>query len=260
MKVLKKLSQDGRPYYKLTEAVSLTIPGDIHIPMQDQDAVDAALKFAAKDGSWLFITGDLIDYYWLSSWPKSRELTTSAGYTNTLKAIEALVLTIDNFGIPGVVYGAGNHEERVNALSRKFPGFDGNWYWMFEKVLPENWVYLDHGYRCELAQKSVNGLPIIIEHGDRAQYGGVPSAEKLVTAYPGQCTIIGHNHRIQQAAKTTWKKGTPTISAAYTVGHLSDIKQNNYAANPNWQQGWASVSSAGLVQQHLYDKGKIIYG
>lgn len=253
MKLSKTTSKDGRPTYRFKECINWLIPGDIHAPFQDKKAVARMFDLGIEEG--LILNGDFIDYYWLSSWPKTAALTKLAGYSRTREEIMSLVAEIQR-RFKHVIFGAGNHEARIETLSRKYPGFDGKWYWMFQDILPKYWHYLDHGYRLVLPQKTFNGLPIVIEHGDKCLYGGVPSAERLVTSYPGQCTIIGHNHRLQQRYKTTWKNGNPTVSMAYTVGHLSDIKLNNYASNPDWQKGWATVSRTGDIALDLYEGGQ----
>lgn len=254
-------SNDGRPYAKINILTDWTIPGDIHLPFHDPVAVDKAVFKNLHNGvgqeGGLFITGDLIDYYWLSSWPKDGKTVMSAGHKATKNALLNFVRDVE-FCYEHVAYGCGNHEERLTAMCRKFPGFDGEWYWLFQDVLPASWYKLPHAYRAELPQKTPNGLPIVIEHGDKALYGGVPSADKLATGYPGQCTIIGHNHRVEQVAKTKWKQGIATTSLAFTCGHLSDIVKNNYAANPNWQQGYTTVSSGGLVRNTILIGGKEI--
>jgi len=254
VKASKTISKDGRPQYKLDTVIDWVVPGDIHLPFHDPVALS---KLPRATG--LFITGDLLDYYWLSSWPKLADKVKKAGYTATREAAKDFVAWIHP-RYKYKVFGAGNHELRIETLSRKYPGFDGTWYWMFADILPKTWIYLDHGYRCILPQKTVNGLPIVLEHGDRTLYGGVPSAERLVNGYPGQCTVIGHNHRLQSHFKTTWNVGKSTVTQAYTVGHLSDIKKNNYASNPNWQQGFGTISEQGSIRLFAIDKGAIING
>lgn len=257
-----RTSGDGRPYAKINFACNWVIPGDIHIPFHDplalghlwQDQFEIFLKSSPEDKNGLFITGDLVDLYWLSSWPKNGDKAKATGYNATRKSLMEFVSCVSQ-NYDYVIYGCGNHEDRVSRLGKQFPGFDGDWHWMFKDILPTTWHYLPHTYRAELPQRTGNGLPIVIEHGDKALYGGVPSAEKLCSSYPGQCTIIGHNHRIQQSVKTTWRKGKPTTSMAFTVGHMSDIKKNNYAANPNWQHGYATVSVDGDVRNHLIVAG-----
>lgn len=256
LSVSKKLAADGRPQYKINNKISWTVPGDIHLPFQDKRALQH-ITDNPFGTSGLFITGDLLDYYWLSSWPKLADKTKQAGYTATRENLKDFVSAVSN-NYDYVAFGSGNHELRLETLTRKFPGFDGKWYWIVADLLPTTWTFFDHGYRCELSQKTTNGLPILLEHGDRALYGGVPSAERLVNAYPGQCTIIGHNHRLQHHYKTTWKNGRSTTSMAYTVGHLSDIRKNNYAANPNWQQGYATISEDGFIQINHLIGGRMI--
>ncbi len=187
-------SKDGRPYAKVNIAnTDWILPGDIHIPFHDPVAVKRlwAIANVGTRSKGLFITGDLLDYYWLSSWPKTGDKTRAAGYKETRKDLLDFVSCV-NYNYDHVVYGAGNHENRVAAFTAKFPGFDGDWYWMFKDILPTTWHYLPHGYRAELLQRTRNGLPIIVEHGDKAQYGGVPSAchastYSYTTAQVGGC-------------------------------------------------------------------------
>lgn len=249
-------SKDGRPYARLHDVRSWTVPGDIHLPFHDPVALGQALYRPSSEG--LFIQGDLIDFYWISRWPKKPDELKAAGYEATREAVLGFVSAVQK-RFEHVVYGAGNHEDRVANLARNYPGFDGKWYWILRDVLPTTWTYLPHGYRAELPQRTPNGQPIIIEHGDRALYNiKVPTAENLVTAFPGQCTIIGHNHRVQQAAKTTWKQGKMTVTTAYSCGHLSDYKKNNYSTSPQWQHGFVTVGEHGNVRNHLIVNGVIV--
>lgn len=255
MKVTKVKGRDGRSQYRLSDKISWMVPGDIHLPFQDNKAVDQMIGASKETG--LFITGDLIDYYWISSWPKTGKLTKQGGLKATRSAVlDFVAKTRKTYDF--VVYGAGNHELRIETLSRKYPGFDGEWYWMFADLLPTDWIYLDHGYRCVLPQKSSSGLPIVLEHGDRVLYGGTPNAARLVSSYPNQCTIIGHNHKVQEQHKVTWKAGRSTLASAYTVGHLSDIRLNNYANNPDWHHGWATVSADGVIETQVAIGGKLV--
>lgn len=254
LKVSKKISGDGRPQYKIHTKLDWDVPGDIHLPFEDPSAVK---HLRGGAGRGLFITGDLFDYYWLSSWPKLADKTKTAGYEATRAAGRTFVADIAGM-YDEVVYGEGNHELRVETLSKRFPGFDGRWWWLLADILPKNWTYLDHGYRCEFAQKTTNGLTIDAEHGDRTLYGGVPTAERIVAAYPGQCKFIGHAHRTQFTIKNTWNVGQPITSMAYVVGHMCDIKKNNYANNPNWQQGLGRISRDGHTELAIIEKGKIL--
>src|SRR5574338_324405 len=122
----KKFSADGRPQYKLNKIIDWDVPGDIHLPFHDPRAV---AKLGTSRG--LFITGDLLDYYWLSSWPKLAEKEKKAGYEKTREACKDFVkFAHDRYDY--VVFGAGNHEARVETLTKHYPGFAGKWYWMFQ--------------------------------------------------------------------------------------------------------------------------------
>lgn len=254
MRYTKTKSRDGRSQYTLKDTISWIVPGDIHLPFQDKKAVTACMDYGQCTRG-LLITGDLLDYYWLSSWPKNTKSTKIGGLKKHREAINWFVPLTSHFD--EVLYIAGNHEARLEALTRKYPGFDGNWWWMFEDILPKHWNYFDHGGRVILPQK-YGGIPIVVEHGDRTLYGGVPTAKRLVDSYPNQCTVIGHNHKVQTHHKVTWKGGVPLLATAHTVGHLSDIKKNNYANNPDWQHGWAHIAEHGSITNVLYSNGKLL--
>lgn len=259
MNVTKSRSKDGRINYRLDEAIDWIVPGDIHLPLTNWNALKACLRDTRGDYPFgkigLFITGDLFDNYWISSWGKTTQLNKIAGYNNSREATKDFVAATRDFDV--VVLGGGNHEARAASLSSKYPGFDGNLWWLYQDLLPTNWVYLDHGYRCSLPQKSVSGLPIVLEHGDKCFYSGIPSAQKLVVSYPNQCTMIGHNHRIETAHKTTWSNGKPHLTSAYSVGHLQSLKNNTWTNNPNWQLGWGRISSTGEMSTHVYYEGRV---
>lgn len=258
MKVTRTRTRDGRNQYSTHERMSWLFPGDIHLPFQNDKAVDACLaSYDSKPGKkGLFLGGDFLDMYWVSSWPKGKDLSKLGGYTKTRDSILDFVSKVSG-RFDEVILGAGNHEARVERLSKQYPGFDGKWYWMFKDILPTNWHYLDHGFRFVLPQKSVSNLPIVMEHGDRALHVGVPSATSLLSAYPNQSTIIGHNHRVQQALKTTWCKGKPQLAAAYSAGHLSSLKLNDWINNPDWQLGWVDIDISGVITTHTYFEGRV---
>jgi hypothetical protein len=88
---------------------------------------------------------------------------------------------------------------------------------------------------------------IMLEHGDKATRNSTyVSVDKLGNEYPGQTTIIGHNHRLASYNKTHWINGKAVESRAYSVGHLADISKLGYVSYPNWQKGGMLIDNSGF--------------
>lgn len=250
-------SADGRQLLTLLDSIDAFIPGDIHIPFHDVKAVNTALDYAAGWTSTCIITGDFIDNYGLSPFPKDpktlakyRVVDEAAG---TAKVVDRLEKQFEN-----VIYIPGNHETRWDSIVKKTPALDGlEWWWPLRGHLPSHWVLLNPGAR--IRQKAADGRWVYIEHGDKVNRSpSFVTADKLTTLYPDQITIIGHNHRLAAHHRTHWTRNRCTISSAYSVGHLSSVKKTGYISNPDWQLGFGLLSRTGNVDLKQVYRGRVL--
>jgi predicted phosphodiesterase len=235
LKLTKSRSPDGRPLYRLEVDGPIAIPGDVHIPFHDPIALSTFIEHTGDGDTTLLILGDLFDNYALSTFPKSQAKLAKYTLRKEVEVAEKWINRLEFF-YKKVVYLPGNHEERWNRLVGKNPALDGMaWWWPLRDIIPPTWSLLDVDSRIELRR---GGHRFQLEHGDKAsRNSSYVSADKLTGLYPGQVSIIGHNHRLAAHHRTHWINGKPVESHAYSVGHLSDIGKLGYVSAPDWQKG-----------------------
>lgn len=243
MKLEKSRTQDGRALYRLEVDGNIAIPGDIHIPFHDPVALNTFIR-VTSNCSTLVILGDMFDYYGLSTFPKT---PAKVATYSLLKEVEVAKPWIKRFSddFEHVIMTPGNHEVRWGRVIDKNPALAGmEWWWPLRDFIPQNWTMLDVNSRIELRRA---GQRIWLEHGDKAsRNSSYVSADKLTALYPGQTTIIGHNHRLAAHHRTHWINNKPVESHAYSVGHLSNISKLGYVSAPDWQKGGMVISSSGF--------------
>ena len=238
MQIVKSKSPDGRPLYKIEVDSPVAIPGDVHIPFHDPVALNTFIE-ATWEYDTLIILGDLFDNYALSTFPKSQAKLAKYSIRKEVDVAAKWIAKL-NDTYSDVVYLPGNHEERWNRLVGKNAALEGmEWWWPLRDIIPPNWKLLDVDSRIELrGSGGSNGIRVSLEHGDKAsRNSSYVSADKLTGLYPGQVSIIGHNHRLAAHHRTHWIGGKPVEAHAYSVGHLADIGRLGYVSAPDWQKG-----------------------
>lgn len=239
----KSHAPDGRPHYKLTTDDTIAIPGDIHIPFHDPVALATFVR-STKQCDILLIIGDLFDNYALSRFPKNQSALAKYTIRKEVEIAEKWFRIFDET-YKEVIYLPGNHEERWNRLVDSNPALAGmDWWWPIRDIVPSRWELLDVDSRVELYKF---GRRHVIEHGDKASRNSAyVSTDKLTNLYPNQTTIIGHNHRLGSHSRTLWINNRPTLSLAYSVGHLATISKLKYLSAPDWQQGGLVIGDLGI--------------
>lgn len=224
--------------------LKVLIPGDIHCPFQDMDAIGAMVEifesqFPEQDfeNAGVVIQGDMHEASALSSHQKSRKRQV----IDIGDEIDEARKVFDMLHVEGMAFNIfipGNHEQRAERFTADQPGIiseDVRTFW----CIPEEWSCM--GWRGVL-----NIGPLTVCHGDTLKgalsQGG---ASTVLRRYPTRSTIYGHTHRVQCAYHTVYTKdGQPETHGAWSVGHMckpEELSDMGYAVDENWQKGFAIV-------------------
>lgn len=226
----------------------LCVPGDIHAPGQDEDAlrlmtltVDGVMRDLAlrHDEVEVVLTGDTFDSAGFSPHPGvRRKVLRDAGSLSAEKdAMRPWFHTWLSLAASLRVI-AGNHE----AWQESDLALSGSPWWevygdLFD--LPGVYAYAE-------GTRLVYGSLIVCHGHDLRGVLSQHSAASVLREYPGQNTIYGHTHRQQYCTTPTTKRGLPVAHGAWTVGmmcrrdfELSDRNMRRFA--DRHQQGFALV-------------------
>lgn len=237
-----------KEFIRLTTPKLLVCPGDPHFPRQDNaslacmtSAVEGTLNLLGlrREDAELCFTGDVFSSEGFSPHPALKRASVKGGtladekreflpWANTWRGI---------FGKVRIV--GGNHEawqETTNAL-------DGSGWWE-----PYGDVLQGIEVHPEGVKLRYGGLVVAHGHDLRGSLS-LHSAYSVLLAYPGQNTLYGHTHRLQQATTPTLKHGEPVAHGAWTVGMMAARRSERAdrkmrAVTDRHQQGFALVHFA----------------
>jgi len=233
--------------------------GDVHIPFQDEDAVNLIFKFIKKvQPDVIVINGDLIDFFAISKWDKGlgEGKTVKEELEETRSFLEKLVAVSK---ASPIYYIFGNHEIRL------------------EKYLIRNAKEISDLVKLEelLRLKELGIIPICtnrvenyvkignwyIGHFNRVSKHSAYTVKNII-ADRGVNVIQAHVHRLGMHYVTFMDRTVCGIEG----GCLCDINPK-YVVNPNWQQGIVvienyghySKSSVQLIELKDEGKKKVLY-
>ncbi len=132
-------------------------------------------------------------------------------------------------------YMLGNHEAWLNNAIQLDPKFC---HMSFEEVMriPPGIEMLPQYSRIRIGE-------LVMEHGDAIfpkSGGGANPAQKVLTLFPDQTTIIGHLHHSDSAIRTKFgEDDVPRYKQAFVNGHLSKPEEHmDYAGRQPGPNGW----------------------
>lgn len=227
---------------------SVGIIGDVHIPYQDNDAIEVAFtKMEEENIDSLFINGDLLDFYQLSFHEKDPRMV------HFKQEIEAGRQFLDycRFRFPSIpIYLIpGNHENRFERYLR---------------VKASELIDMDE-FRLDVllhvAEYGVQYIPFrskvvfgdfLIEHGDKIPgAGGVVPARTALMRLKTNC-IINHFHKTSSSSQRVYGPGESTTIRGYSLGCLCELTPEYLEIN-EWNHGFAILKKNGnQVQVNNY--------
>lgn len=231
-----------------TGTKSVGIIGDVHIPYQDNDAIEVAFaKMEEENIDSLFINGDLLDFYQLSFHEKDPRMV------HFKQEIEAGKQFLDycrsRFPSIPIYLIPGNHENRFERYLR---------------VKASELIDMDE-FRLDVllhvAEYGVQYIPFrskvvfgdfLIEHGDKIPgAGGVVPARTALMRLKTNC-LINHFHKTSSSIQRVYGPGDSTIIRAYSLGCLCELTPEYLEIN-EWNHGFAILKKVGgQVQVNNY--------
>lgn len=224
------------------------IPGDIHFPVQDADAVSAMANWfemeypEAEYRRGVILQGDTIDAHSVSR--HQRKPARMAAFPRLVDECETARPFLSWAGAQelGATYIEGNHEDWVTDLVDAQPGLSGAPGMVFPKLVGLDDIdgieWLPQGAWVQL------GDLVAICHGDAHRFPRRLAA--IRNRYPFQFTAYGHTH---QSGMTFWTvvdaDGKESTYGAMNVGHLSLPPEYLGGEDPDWQRGFGVIEFFG---------------
>jgi predicted phosphodiesterase len=231
-----------------TGCKTLGIIGDVHIPYQDNDAIEVALTKMEEEGiDSLYINGDLLDFYQLSFHEKDPRMV---HFKQELEAgRQFLDYCRSRFPDIPIYFIPGNHENRFERYLRV----------KASELLDMDEFRLD--VLLHVAEYGVQYIPFrskvvfgdfLIEHGDKIPgAGGVVPARTALMRLKTNC-LINHFHKTSSSVQRVYGPGESTTIRGYSLGCLCELTPEYLEIN-EWNHGFAILKrTANLVQVNNY--------
>lgn len=247
---------------------NVAVLSDIQFPFHDGKALSGSLDWVeAKECDTVILGGDILDFYSISSF----ERDPAKGWAG-LSLEQDLALGLQDelieMGVR-VVFIGGNHEDRwrrtiwktratetpeaatVNEMIAKTYGVPGDADELFKSVfVREGVTYYPYHHVLGFA-----GDNLLVTHGEMVRQHSGWTARAHVEKYGKSC-IVGHTHRLGTYLRTD-QRGP---HGGWENGCLCRLDPE-YAAFPNWQQGFTSFTVSGArfhVTQHPIIDGEVV--
>lgn len=217
--------------YKMKRYEKAMIINDPHFPFEDKKTIKLINKFMKDlNPDIVFILGDLIDFYEISKFDKNPNRKTKlqdeidAG-VKELKYIRSILPKAK------IYFKEGNHTHRLRSYLWKNPGLSS-----LKSLKLENLLNLeDLDIKLIKYDKPFLYRGLYLDHGEKIRKYSSYTAKAEMDELSND-GIVAHTHRLGAYYKTTLGKDM----AFYENGCLCKLDQE-YAKNPNWQQGFSVV-------------------
>lgn len=198
---------------------------DIHIPYQDNEAIEAAVEYGIKNEvDTVYLNGDTLDFFGCSFHEKdarkrprmSEELEMGRQFLDWLRF---------KFPTQQIYFIPGNHCQRIERyLVVKAPellGIDEFSLATLLRLGEKKIHWLDHKSKVYFGK-------LLVEHGDKMHgAGGVNPARSLLLKFK-RSTICGHFHRTSQANSKIYDGD---IQMAWSTGCLCELEPGYMEVN-----------------------------
>jgi predicted phosphodiesterase len=207
---------------------------DIHVPFHDVKAIAAAIDFGQQENATdIWLNGDLLDFYSLSSFEKDPR---ERRFADELEMAASLVDAVSTaFPKANVWAKMGNHENRFDRyMTARAPELLGVPAFSLERVLSDagmNVNYVDD-WRVSRFGK------LFVVHGHeigRGGGGGHPA--RWLHMRTQHSSVCGHFHR---TSEFTSKDINGKIQTSWSLGCLCDLSPD-YMQHNQWNHGFAFV-------------------
>ncbi len=235
---------------------SVGVLGDLHIPYQDNEAIEAAFEEMEKQKiEALFLNGDMLDFYQLSFHEKDPRMV------HFKEEIEAGRQFLDycrtRFPNIPIYFIPGNHENRFERYLRI----------KASELLDMDEFRLD--VLLHVAEYGVQYIPFrskvvfgdfLIEHGDKIPgAGGVVPARTALMRLKTNC-IIYHFHKTSSSSQRVYGPEESTTIRGYSLGCLCELTPEYLEIN-EWNHGFAILKRTKgtvAVSNYKIENGTIV--
>ena len=204
---------------------SFVVISDIHIPYQDDIAVNTALEFIAdKQPDYIVLNGDIVDFYDLSRFNKDPDRVQCL--QSELDEVEQLFKSLTKLSPKSKIYYVrGNHEKRLEIYLMKNPELNS-----LKALKLPNLLGLEK-YGIEYVEKDLRLGSLKIIHGDMVRKFSAYTAKAEIETH--DCSgISSHTHR-----GGVYYQATPERYLLWAESFCLCDLHPHYIDYPNWQQG-----------------------
>jgi predicted phosphodiesterase len=198
---------------------------DIHIPYQDNEAIEAAVNYGIEQGvDTVYLNGDILDFFGVSFHEKdarkrprmSEELEMGRQFLDWLRM---------KFPSEQIYFIPGNHCQRLERyLIVKAPELLGIEEYSLPTLLrlgEKRIHWLEHKSKVYFGK-------LLVEHGDKMSgSGGINPAKTLLDRFK-RSTICGHFHRTSQSNSKVYDGD---IQMAWSTGCLCELEPSYMEVN-----------------------------
>jgi len=204
--------------------------GDMHVPFVDSESIAVLLKFMRSfKPNKVFIVGDLIDFYSISSFDKDPNRITSIQSDINI-AVELLQSVRSAAKSADILYIEGNHEHRLQKYLWKHPEISS-----LNALNIRNMLELkDVGIKYVDQYKTEVYHDFIVEHGSLVRQQSAYTARVMLTKR-GMSGISGHTHRMG----AHYLANMSGNYAWFENGCLCDLHPEYCIGKPDWMSGFS---------------------
>lgn len=227
---------------------------DIHIPFQDNEAIETAVKYGIKEKvDAVFLNGDILDFYQISFHEKDPKKVSLVDELEDGRIF--LKWLRSKFPNIPIYFIAGNHEKRLERWLRvKAPELLDMEEFRLDVLLrfgDNKITNIPHGTKVYFGK-------LLVEHGDKLKgSGGVNPARTLALKFKRH-TICGHFHR---TSEYTSKIYDGDVMVCYSVGCLCELEPEYLEVNEHnhgfaiiemFDNGGFAVHNKKIVNKKVY--------
>jgi len=228
--------------------LKVIVLSDIHIPYQDQNALNIALAYMDDyQPDVIVLNGDIADFYAVSAYSKAKKDTMD--YQEELDTVSQwLINLVNRFPDSDIYYIEGNHETRAKrTMAKRAPEFLPLRDLSVKSLL--GLEDLNIIWVPESQELKIGNLMFI--HGYKARKHAGTTARAHFEDY-GCAIIVGHVHRLSVG----YKRNKHGNHAMIENGTLCDLDVE-YLKYPDWQHGFTELNFDGddfsVVQHPIID-------
>ena len=209
--------------------------GDLQIPFHDIPSITCALKYGqANKVNTIFLNGDIVDFYAISSYEKDKRFRDLANEIEMTREFIRILRQI--FPTAHIYYRDGNHEERwARYIRQNAKEFEGIQELEFASMFHLEKYNVHHITRRAIVQ--AGKLTTLHAHEVRGVGGVFPARTLFLKTMTS--SICGDCHRSSEYTTKTIDDRTHTC---WTVGCLSVLRPH-YSPGAQYNHGFAHIQT-----------------